>query len=42
MKDISANKGSGWPPKKILNERLKISTDTVVEYSEDINFFKIL
>ena len=40
MKDISANKGSGWPPKKILNERLKISADTIVEYSEDKNFLK--
>ena len=42
IKDISANKGSGWPPKKTLNERLKISVDTIVEYSEDKNFFKIL
>ena len=28
--------------KKTLNERLKISADTIVEYSEDKNFFKIL
>ncbi|GIR93484.1 MAG: hypothetical protein CM15mP93_16710 [Thiotrichaceae bacterium] len=28
--------------KKILNERLKISTDTIVEYSKEKIFFKIL